>query len=145
MANGEELGKKAGALLGRSEAEDAIDAALICLAADGDDILTPNTLGVPERMRSDRLVDRGTAGHPAHDPSSTVAAHALAVSAQEDWAGQALADGHVTARAVRGASCTVTTLYRETPLPSLTRPGRRSRGCAPYLKDTFPEPVMMRS
>src|ERR1700722_9449668 len=36
----EELGKRAGVLLGRSRAEDAIDAALICLAADGDDILT---------------------------------------------------------------------------------------------------------
>ena len=36
----EELGKKAGVLLGRSGAEDAVDAALICLAADGDDILT---------------------------------------------------------------------------------------------------------
>ena len=36
----EELGKKTGVLLGRSGAEDAIDAALICLAADGDDIVT---------------------------------------------------------------------------------------------------------
>jgi hypothetical protein len=36
----EELGKRAGVLLGRSRAEDAIDAALICLATDGDDILT---------------------------------------------------------------------------------------------------------
>ena len=36
----EELGKKTGVLLRRSRAEDAIDAALICLAADGDDILT---------------------------------------------------------------------------------------------------------
>ena len=36
----EELGKKAGVLLGRSGAGDAIDAALISLAADGDDILT---------------------------------------------------------------------------------------------------------
>jgi hypothetical protein len=36
----EELGKKAGVLLGRSGAEDAVGAALICLAADGDDTLT---------------------------------------------------------------------------------------------------------
>ena len=36
----EELGKKAGVLLGHSGAEDAVDAALVCLAADGDDILT---------------------------------------------------------------------------------------------------------
>ena len=34
------LGKKAGVLLGRSGAEDAVGAALVCLAADGDDILT---------------------------------------------------------------------------------------------------------
>jgi DNA-binding transcriptional MocR family regulator len=34
------LGKKAGVLLGRSGAKDAVDAALVCLAADGDDILT---------------------------------------------------------------------------------------------------------
>ncbi len=36
----EELGKKAGVLLGRSRAEDVVDAALVCLAVDGDDILT---------------------------------------------------------------------------------------------------------
>lgn len=36
----EELGKKAGVLLGRSRGDDAVDAALVCLAADGDDILT---------------------------------------------------------------------------------------------------------
>jgi hypothetical protein len=36
----EGLGKKAGVLLGRSGAKDAVDAALVCLAADGDDILT---------------------------------------------------------------------------------------------------------
>lgn len=35
-----ELGKKAGLLLGRSRAADAVDAALVCLAADGDEILT---------------------------------------------------------------------------------------------------------
>jgi len=44
----EELGKGAGALLGRSGAEDAVDAALICLAADGDDILTSD----PEDLRT---------------------------------------------------------------------------------------------
>lgn len=36
----EELGKKAGVLLGHSATNDAVDAALVCLAADGDDILT---------------------------------------------------------------------------------------------------------
>ncbi|HTW98066.1 MAG TPA: hypothetical protein VMD59_04775 [Acidimicrobiales bacterium] len=36
----EELGKRAGLLLGRSRTRDAVDAALVCLAVDGDDILT---------------------------------------------------------------------------------------------------------
>lgn len=36
----EELGKMAGVLLARSGADDAIDAALVCLATDGDDVLT---------------------------------------------------------------------------------------------------------
>jgi hypothetical protein len=36
----EELGKKAGVLLGRSGTKDAVDAALVCLAADGDEVLT---------------------------------------------------------------------------------------------------------
>jgi hypothetical protein len=35
-----DLGKKAGVLLGLSRTDDAVDAALVCLAADGDDILT---------------------------------------------------------------------------------------------------------
>jgi hypothetical protein len=34
------LGRQAGILLGRSGQSDAIDAAVVCLAADGDDILT---------------------------------------------------------------------------------------------------------
>jgi hypothetical protein len=34
------LGKRAGVLLGRSDSADAIDSALVCLAADGDEILT---------------------------------------------------------------------------------------------------------
>jgi hypothetical protein len=34
------LGRRAGMLLGRSGQSDAIDAAVVCLAADGDDILT---------------------------------------------------------------------------------------------------------
>jgi hypothetical protein len=34
------LGRRAGILLGRSGQSDAIDAAVVCLAADGDDILT---------------------------------------------------------------------------------------------------------
>ncbi|MGH9056423.1 MAG: PIN domain-containing protein [Acidimicrobiales bacterium] len=38
----EELGKKAGLLLGTSSTGDAIDAALVCLAVDGDEILTSN-------------------------------------------------------------------------------------------------------
>lgn len=35
-----ELGKDAGELLGRAGTSDAIDAALVCLASDGDDIMT---------------------------------------------------------------------------------------------------------
>jgi hypothetical protein len=34
------LGKRAGVLLARSRRSDAIDAAIICLAGDGDDVLT---------------------------------------------------------------------------------------------------------
>ena len=34
------LGRRAGVLLGRADHSDAIDAAVVCLAADGDDILT---------------------------------------------------------------------------------------------------------
>jgi hypothetical protein len=34
------LGRRAGILLGRSGLSDAIDAAVVCIAADGDDILT---------------------------------------------------------------------------------------------------------
>jgi hypothetical protein len=34
------LGRRAGSLLARSGQSDAIDAAVVCLAADGDDILT---------------------------------------------------------------------------------------------------------
>jgi hypothetical protein len=36
----EQVGKKAGLLLATSRTDDAIDAALICLAVDGDEILT---------------------------------------------------------------------------------------------------------
>jgi hypothetical protein len=36
----EELGRTAGVLLARARGNDAIDAALVCLASDGDDILT---------------------------------------------------------------------------------------------------------
>lgn len=39
----EELGKKAGVLLGRSRTSDVLDAALVHLAADGDEILTSDT------------------------------------------------------------------------------------------------------
>jgi hypothetical protein len=34
------LGRRAGVLLGRAERSDAVDAAVVCLAADGDDIIT---------------------------------------------------------------------------------------------------------
>jgi hypothetical protein len=34
------LGRRAGVLLGRAGRSDAIDAAVVCLAADGDDIFT---------------------------------------------------------------------------------------------------------
>ena len=44
----EDLGKTAGVLLARAGGDDAIDAALVCLADDGDDILTsdPTDLSV---------------------------------------------------------------------------------------------------
>jgi hypothetical protein len=35
-----QLGRRAGMLLARSGQSDAIDASVVCLAADGDDILT---------------------------------------------------------------------------------------------------------
>lgn len=47
----QELGKKAGLLLATSRTDDAIDAALICLAVDGDDVLTsdlPDFRGLAE-------------------------------------------------------------------------------------------------
>jgi S1-C subfamily serine protease len=37
------LGRRAGNLLARSKTADAIDATVVCLAADGDDILTSDT------------------------------------------------------------------------------------------------------
>lgn len=40
----EELGKRAGALLAAANQDDAIDAALVCVATDGDDILTSDPL-----------------------------------------------------------------------------------------------------
>ncbi|HTW07412.1 MAG TPA: hypothetical protein VME46_07880 [Acidimicrobiales bacterium] len=53
VALGEELRKKAGVLLGLSGGDDAVDAALICLARDGDDILTstPETSELWRRQR----------------------------------------------------------------------------------------------
>ena len=44
----QDLGKKAGVLLGHSGAVDAVDAALVCLATDGDEILTSD----PEDLRA---------------------------------------------------------------------------------------------
>ena len=44
----EDLGRKTGVLLGRSGTGDAVDAALVRLAADGDDILTSD----PEDLRA---------------------------------------------------------------------------------------------
>ena len=40
------LGKRAGMLLGRSGGADAIDAAIVCLAGDGDEILTSDPDGL---------------------------------------------------------------------------------------------------
>jgi hypothetical protein len=40
VAIDDQLGRRAGLLLARSGQRDAIDAAVVCLAADGDDILT---------------------------------------------------------------------------------------------------------
>ena len=50
---------------------------------------------VAQSMWTDRLVNPGPARHPAHYAPSTVAVHALAIGAQEDGAGQPLADSQV--------------------------------------------------
>ena len=44
----DELGRRAGLLLARTGSADAIDASVICLAQDGDDVLTsdPPTCGL---------------------------------------------------------------------------------------------------
>lgn len=42
------LGRRAGVLLGRADRSDAIDATVICLATDGDDVLTSD----PEDLRT---------------------------------------------------------------------------------------------
>jgi hypothetical protein len=44
----ESLGRRAGVLLGRSGQTDVVDAALVCLAFDGDDILTSD----PQDLRA---------------------------------------------------------------------------------------------
>lgn len=44
----EALGRRAGVLLGRTGLSDVVDAALVCLAYDGDDILTSD----PEDLRA---------------------------------------------------------------------------------------------
>jgi hypothetical protein len=46
------LGRRAGILLGRSGSADAIDAALVCLAQDGDDILTSDAADLIELARA---------------------------------------------------------------------------------------------
>jgi hypothetical protein len=40
------LGRRAGMLLARTGSSDAVDAAIVCLAADGDDILTSDAGGL---------------------------------------------------------------------------------------------------
>jgi hypothetical protein len=48
MAIDGELGRRAGMLLARSGQADAIDASVVCLAADGDDVLTSD----PDDLRA---------------------------------------------------------------------------------------------
>jgi hypothetical protein len=47
-----DLGKRAGALLGLSGGADVVDAALVCLAADGDEILTSDPEDLVELARN---------------------------------------------------------------------------------------------
>jgi len=55
---GDGLGRRAGILLGRSRTSDAVDAALVCLAVDGDDILTSDAVDlVPLAEAADLHVD----------------------------------------------------------------------------------------
>ena len=75
MALDEELGKKAGVLLGRSGARDVVDAALICLARDGDDIVTSEPAGLRRLAESagvhvDLLPNRSKIGTPGPATSS---------------------------------------------------------------------------
>lgn len=56
----DELGKRAGALLGTTGTSDAIDAAVVCLACDGDDVLTSDvgdlaTLAEAARLHVDLI------------------------------------------------------------------------------------------
>jgi hypothetical protein len=46
------LGRRAGMLLGRTAATDVIDAAVVCLAQDGDDILTSDPADLRELARA---------------------------------------------------------------------------------------------
>jgi hypothetical protein len=48
----EDLGKRAGVLLGLSDRADVVDAALVCLAADGDEILTSDPEDLVELARN---------------------------------------------------------------------------------------------
>jgi len=47
-----ELGRRAGLLLARAGTADAIDASVICLALDGDDILTSDAIGLQGLARA---------------------------------------------------------------------------------------------
>ncbi len=46
------LGKRAGVLLGRSGGTDAIDSALVCLASDGDELLTSDPADLRDLARA---------------------------------------------------------------------------------------------
>ena len=48
----EALGKRAGVLLGRSGRTDAIDSALVCLASDGDELLTSDPADLHDLARA---------------------------------------------------------------------------------------------
>ncbi|MGH9188981.1 MAG: hypothetical protein ACRD0Q_02950 [Acidimicrobiales bacterium] len=46
------LGKRAGVLLGRTSGTDAIDSALVCLASDGDEVLTSDPADLRDLARA---------------------------------------------------------------------------------------------
>jgi len=92
---------------------------------------------VPQRVRTDRLGDTGAAGHPADDPPSAVPVQPTAIRRQEDRS-LAAPTARSIARAVRGASGTVTTLppLRVTTKVRCPRSTPKASMSAPVASDT---------